>query len=75
MPNAPITKAVFRVNAKLDSLIHTPTTLSRLAANAIRAREPTVTIAANVELRTAKKLARKTNYFIFKEGIPFFLNN
>jgi hypothetical protein len=60
MLNASTTKAVFRVNAKPDFPIHTPTTLSNLAVSAIRVRVlRTATIVANVELKTAKKLARK----------------
>ena len=72
MLNALTIKAVLRVNAKPDSPIHTPTTLSRLVVNAIRVREATATIVANVELRTAEKLARK-NYtsLKFQERIPF----
>jgi hypothetical protein len=59
MLNASTTKAVFRVNVKPGSPIPTPTTPSSLAVSAIRAREATATIAANVELKTAEKLARK----------------
>jgi hypothetical protein len=63
MLNASTTKAVFRVNAKPDFPIHTPTTHSSLAVSAIRVREATATIVANVELKTAKKLARKKLHY------------
>ncbi len=59
MLSASTTKAVFRVNVKPGSPIRTPTTPSSLAVSAIRAREATATTVANVELKTAEKLARK----------------
>lgn len=61
MRSASTIKAVSRVNADQDSPIHIQMTHSKLDVSAIRAHGVTAVIAANVELSTAGKLARKRN--------------